>query len=70
MAEVHRNKGVGSHLYGQVISFAQTTLTPVAAEVNLEPPNPGSMRFHERFAFEEVGVLHHDAKSVSMLLRT
>ena len=70
VAEVHRNKGVGSHLYDQVISFAETTLTPVAAEVNLEPPNPGSMRFHERFAFEEVGVLHHDAKSVSMLLRT
>ena len=70
VAEVHRNKGVGSHLYNQVVSYAQTTQAPVAAEGNLEPPNPGSMRFHERCAFEEVGVLHHDAKSVSLLLRT
>ena len=41
---------------------------PIAAEVNLNPPNPGSMRFHERFEVE-VGVLHHETKSVTMLLR-
>ena len=27
------------------------------------------MRFHERFEFVEVGVLHHETKSVTMLLR-
>ena len=35
----------------------------------LEPPNPGSMRFHHRFSFEEIGTLHHKEKSVAMLLR-
>lgn len=66
----HQNNGVGSNLYQHVISHAQEQGVPVAAEVNLAPPNPGSMRFHQRFAFKEVGVLHHDAKSVTMLLRT
>ena len=29
----------------------------LAAEVNIEPPNPRSIRFHERFGFVEVGRL-------------
>ena len=64
-----RNGGIGSKLYGEVITFSQENAAPIAAEVNLNPPNPGSMRFHHRFEFEEVGVLHHKEKSVTMLLR-
>jgi len=64
-----RNEGVGSILYEMVLSFSEENAVPIAAEVNLEPPNPGSMRFHQRFGFEEVGVLHHQSKSVIMLLR-
>ena len=63
-----RNKGIGSKIYEEVIVYSQEHETPVAAEVNLNPPNPGSMRFHNRFGFEEVGVLHHKEKSVTMLL--
>ena len=63
-----RNKGIGSRSYEEVIAFSQKHEIPVAAEVNLKPPNPGSMRFHNRFGFEEVGVLHHKEKSVTMLL--
>ena len=63
-----RNKGIGSRIYEEVIAFSQKHEIPVAAEVNLKPPNPGSMRFHNRFGFEEVGVLHHKEKSVTMLL--
>lgn len=69
VAIAHQNHGVGSSLYERVISHAQEHEVPVVAEVNLMPPNPGSMRFHERFAFDVVGVLHHDSKSVTMLLR-
>ena len=65
----HRDKGIGSKLYEEVIAYSQDNRTPIAAEVNLNPPNPGSMRFHHRFEFEEVGVLHHKEKSVTMLLR-
>ena len=64
-----RDRGIGSKLYEKVISYSQENSIPIAAEVNLNPPNPGSMRFHNRFGFEEVGILHHKEKSVTMLLR-
>ena len=69
VSEEHRNKGVGSALYNHVVSYSKQHGLPVAAEVNREPPNPGSMRFHQRFGFEEVGVLHHAEKSVTMFLK-
>ncbi|MBT5281817.1 MAG: GNAT family N-acetyltransferase [Euryarchaeota archaeon] len=64
-----RDEGIGSKLYEEVISYSQENSIPIAAEVNLNPPNPGSMRFHNRFGFEEVGILQHKEKSVTMLLR-
>lgn len=67
--EAHRDKGVGTKLYERVVAHSQENNIPIAAEVNVEPPNPGSMRFHHRFGFEEVGTLHHKEKSVTMLLR-
>ena len=67
--EENRNKGVGSALYDYVVLYSKQHGVPVAAEVNREPPNPGSMRFHHRFGFEEVGVLHHAEKSVTMFLK-
>ena len=69
VSEENRNKGVGSALYDHVVSYSKQHGAPVAAEVNREPPNPGSMRFHNRFGFEEVGVLHHAEKSVTMFLK-
>ena len=69
VAEAQRNKGVGSRLYEQVARHAGEQNIPVAAEVNLEPPNPGSVRFHHRFGFEEVGVLRHEKKAVTMFMR-
>ena len=70
VAQQHRDQGIGSMLYEQVIANSDEQGVPVAAEVNSIPPNPGSMRFHERFRFKEVGELHHQDKSVMMLLRT
>jgi predicted GNAT superfamily acetyltransferase len=70
VAEQHRDQGIGSMLYEQVIASSEEHGVPVVAEVNSTPPNPGSMRFHERFRFKEVGELHHQDKSVMMLLRT
>ena len=69
VSEQHRNKSIGAHLYDFVVEIAKNIGAPVVAEVSLNPPNPGSMRFHSRFQFEEVGVLHHGTKSVTMLMR-
>ena len=66
----HRDRGVGSALYERVVETATGQDVPVAAEVNLQPPNPGSMRFHHRFKFQAVGTLNHgEHKAVTLLLR-
>ena len=70
VAESHRNRGVGTLLYSRVIERANELGVPVVAEVSLKPLNAGSMRFHYRHGFEDVGVLDHTDKSVTMLLRT
>ena len=69
VSQNYRNKNIGTQLYNHVVDFASQDDVPVAAEVSLKPPNPGSMRFHSRFAFNEVGVLHHKNKSLTMLMR-
>ena len=70
VAETHRNRGVGTLLYSHVIDHANELGVPVVAEVSLKPLNAGSMRFHHRHGFEDVGVLDHADKSVTMLRRS
>jgi uncharacterized protein len=49
---VARGIGVADELYVRFEAWAETTGRPfVCAEVNVEPPNPRSMRFHERRGF-------------------
>ena len=53
----YQNLGLGVLLYQsveqQMIASAQHSL--LCCEVNLEPPNPGSLHFHHRIGFIEVG---------------
>ena len=53
----YQNLGLGVLLYQsveqQMIDSAQHSM--LCCEVNLEPPNPGSLRFHHRIGFTEVG---------------
>ncbi len=56
VAEGHRNAGIGAILYDAVFAVAETDgAAEVDCEVNVEPPNPGSLAFHRRLGFEEVG---------------
>lgn len=51
----HRS-GLGRQLYESVFEHARSVGAPlVACEVNLEPPNPVSRRFHGSLGFVEVG---------------
>lgn len=57
-AEGHRSRGYGALLYAEVVRRARLLVpTPslFTLEVNVDPPNEGSMRFHEREGFHEVG---------------
>jgi predicted GNAT superfamily acetyltransferase len=55
LTEGARGLGVGSELYERVFQRAREDgRERVTCEVNLEPPNPGSLRFHRRWGFEDV----------------
>ena len=55
LTENARGLGVGSELYERVFQRAKDDgRERVTCEVNLEPPNPGSLRFHRRWGFEDV----------------
>lgn len=53
----HRaGEGLGTELYRAVAArAAELGLAEVTCEVNLDPPNPGSLAFHERLGFRRVG---------------
>jgi uncharacterized protein len=64
-----RGVGVGSRLYEEVFAYALASgAERVAAEFDIEPPNPASARFHARFGFHEVGrrVVPYGMKEVSL----
>ena len=65
----HQNRGLGALLYRSVerhmIDSAEHSL--LCCEVNLEPPNPGSLRFHQRIGFAEVGQ-RGDGKAYQVVL--
>lgn len=51
-----RGSGVADAIYDEFEAWATSTGRPVVcAEVNTVPPNPRSLRFHERRGFEVVG---------------
>jgi len=70
--ESMRNKSLGAKLYAAIESrMIQDRCAPLlTCEVNLKPPNHGSIRFHQRIGFREVG--RQDSKpgfTVSMLAK-
>jgi len=51
-----RGRGIGPRLYAAVFAEARRVgADEVLCEVNVEPPNPGSLAFHRRLGFVEVG---------------
>lgn len=67
----HRGRGIGRLLYEDLFHRAAHDTGHVLCEVNLEPPNPGSLAFHRRLGFSEVGRQRHRSigKTVVMLSR-
>ena len=55
LSDESRGLGLGSTLYQHVFDRARADgRERVTCEVNLEPPPPGSLRFHRRWGFEDV----------------
>lgn len=72
VAGQYQNMGYGAALYGAVeqMMIKEGVASLLTCEVNLQPANPGSLRFHHRLGFTEVG--QHESKPefiVSMLAK-
>jgi uncharacterized protein len=67
VAEHARGQGLARSFYAALFDVArQAGHTRVVCEVNLDPPNPGSVAFHGRLGFVEVGqALLANGKTVS-----
>jgi len=60
VAPSQRRSGIGRLLYADLERVASAHAPDLTCEVNLDPPNPGSLAFHERSGFCEVGRQHTD----------
>lgn len=65
-----RGKGIGEALYRALFDFERDGDRTFLCEVNERPPNPGSMKFHARLGFREIGRRDHGDKAVVYLERT
>lgn len=63
-----RRMRVGARLYAHAASHARAYAIPaLVCDINLDPPNPASLRFHARLGFQEVAVITtHDGRTVSL----
>jgi len=69
VAESERGRGLGPVLYDAVFDEARRLGHPeVTCEVNLDPPNPGSLAFHARLGFVQVGTQATKGGSVVVAL--
>lgn len=56
VGESAKGTGIGRALYESVFARAREIgANEVTAEIHLDPPNPGSMAFHERLGFRKIG---------------
>ena len=72
VSETMRNRSLGAKLYSAVEQrMTKDRCAPIlTCEVNLDPPNLGSLRFHNRIGFREVGqLLSKPDLTVSMLAK-
>ena len=72
VAPAARGRGLARQLYAGLLQAAAAAgHTMVAAEVNLDPPNPASDALHATLGFQEVGqaAIHGGAKTVRYLTR-
>jgi uncharacterized protein len=73
VAALARGQGVARLLYDDLFGVAQQAgHDRVVCEVNIEPPNPASEKFHLAMGFKEVGqaVIHDGTKHVRYFEKT
>lgn len=64
VSEQARGRKVGEQLYRDLFNFSRGKAARILCEVNSIPPNPGSMRFHERLGFQPIDRIGDSTKEV------
>lgn len=66
-----QGRGIGRSIYDALVDRAGAAgIEHLACEVNMAPPNPGSLAFHTRMGFETVGEMQTvDGRQVRLLDR-
>lgn len=67
-----QNMKIGTAFYLDLITFScLNNFSSIICEVNIQPPNPGSFRFHKRFDFLECGsqFTEQGTKEVQFLIK-
>lgn len=73
VAKRGRNQNVGSTIYEHAIKWADAKADGrMTCEVNIAPPNPTSLSFHDRFNFKKIGegVFEPGVKEVAYFVRS
>jgi predicted GNAT superfamily acetyltransferase len=56
VSAAQQGRGLGALLYDDILAFAaRTRVAQLTCEFDLDPPNPASAKFHQRYGFREVG---------------
>lgn len=71
VADSAQGMGIGQKFYAETEQLARTRAPVLLCEVNLSPPNPASLRFHESFGFTRVGTQATEGgtKTVALLAK-
>jgi len=69
----YQGRGIGQQIYAHLEEVGrQTGVEHLCCEVNLKPPNPSSLRFHERQGFSHIASQETEggAKEVALLVKS
>ena len=69
VAATAQRQGIAEALYTDFADLAHNWAPRLCCEVNVRPANPGSMAFHERLGFKQIGTqeIHNGNKQVALL---
>ena len=65
----YQGNGLGKGFYNDLVDFSNNKTDRITCEVNIRPKNEGSMIFHEKYGFVQVGtqITENGKKEVSLM---
>ena len=65
----YQGNGLGKAFYNDLVDFSNNKIDRITCEVNIRPQNEGSMIFHEKYGFVQVGTqtTENGKKEVSLM---